>query len=194
MQVGPYSSDFVNKAIELANAGKYEEALIWLDKELEIDNNNLIALDCKSYLFNRLGRDKEALYCYEKARLLDPVSKQVPMGRTHLQDESYDTYFRQCILSGNCSIVQRDDHLGPPIPDKYVVYRAEDDSCQARLDAPDGRTIVYRFKQGSLFVVTPVLIRTFMSRTEVFEFEENPEDPEDKIHFSSSGQKSIFNM
>jgi len=65
-------NDFVDEGIDLADLGKYEEALKIFNKALEIDSKNLIALTNKANLLNRLYRYDEAIVICDEALEIEP--------------------------------------------------------------------------------------------------------------------------
>ena len=52
--------------------GKYQEAIPYYDKVLEIDPNNVNALSFKGLSLNRLGDYIEALKYFDKALIVNP--------------------------------------------------------------------------------------------------------------------------
>lgn len=60
------------KGTDLALEGKYEKARMALAQSLEIDPNNLAALNNLGLVMRKLGRDAEAIKAYQFALELDP--------------------------------------------------------------------------------------------------------------------------
>ena len=57
---------------ELLNEGKYDEAIVYYDKALEIKPNDVDALNNKGLALYNLERYEEAITYYEKALEIDP--------------------------------------------------------------------------------------------------------------------------
>ncbi len=62
-----------NKGFCLLKLEKYEEAIIWFDKALEINPQNYINLENKGFCFEKLGQVNEAIENYEKSLILRPI-------------------------------------------------------------------------------------------------------------------------
>jgi tetratricopeptide (TPR) repeat protein len=72
-QVGEKTAAFwISKGSSLANLGRREEAMNCLDRALEIDPRNLIALSNKGTVLIQLGRLAEAITCFDKVLAIDP--------------------------------------------------------------------------------------------------------------------------
>lgn len=63
-------SDNVNKAYEYTRDRKYEKALKYLDKALEIDSEYYVAYYCQAMIYEELELYTEALSCVNKAIIL----------------------------------------------------------------------------------------------------------------------------
>jgi serine/threonine protein kinase len=61
------------KGISLANRGRYQQALSYYDKALEIDQTYSIAWYNKGFALSNLSRHQEAIACYDKALEVNPV-------------------------------------------------------------------------------------------------------------------------
>ena len=61
-----------NKGISLDNLGKYNEAIEYYDKALEIDPENAEALNNKGVALDDLGKYNEAIEYYDKVLEIDP--------------------------------------------------------------------------------------------------------------------------
>jgi tetratricopeptide (TPR) repeat protein len=59
-----------NKGIALYGLGKYNEAIEYYDKSIEIDPNYALAWYNKGSALNKLGRHKEAKECHNKYKNL----------------------------------------------------------------------------------------------------------------------------
>jgi Flp pilus assembly protein TadD len=59
-----------NKAVALANLGRYEEAEEWFRQALDLDPRDTTALTNLGLTLNRLGREQDAMACFEKVREL----------------------------------------------------------------------------------------------------------------------------
>jgi tetratricopeptide (TPR) repeat protein len=71
----------LDKAKSLYLEGKYEEAITWIDKALEIDpgnaqvlNSKTLALYNKGLTLDNIGNHEEAITWYDKALEIDPVN------------------------------------------------------------------------------------------------------------------------
>lgn len=62
----------VEKGISLDELGKYEEAINWYDKALQIDPKDVYALHSKGVALANLGKYEEAITWYDKALAVDP--------------------------------------------------------------------------------------------------------------------------
>jgi tetratricopeptide (TPR) repeat protein len=51
----------------LDSLGRYEDAIIWFDKALEIEPNNELILNDKGFAITNLERYQEAITLYDKA-------------------------------------------------------------------------------------------------------------------------------
>ena len=63
-----------NKGVTLSNLGKYEEAITWFDKTLEINPHFVNAMYNKADALGELGKYEEALVWTDKALTLNPVT------------------------------------------------------------------------------------------------------------------------
>jgi Flp pilus assembly protein TadD len=59
-----------NKAVALANLGRYEEAEEWFRQALDLDPRDTTAWTNLGLTLNRLGREPEAMACFGKVREL----------------------------------------------------------------------------------------------------------------------------
>jgi len=66
------ASDLAKQCLELLNQSKYEDAISYCDKALEIDPNNIDALNNKAMALSDLGRYEEAISSYDRALEIDP--------------------------------------------------------------------------------------------------------------------------
>ena len=66
------ASDLTDKGISLADLGKYEEAIEWYDKALEIDSKYLHALIYKGLALKNLDKFEESIAWYDKALAIQP--------------------------------------------------------------------------------------------------------------------------
>jgi len=57
--------------------GKYNEALQYFNKALELDPNYVKALAGKGYTLDRLKEYDEALKCYDKALKIEPQNAEL---------------------------------------------------------------------------------------------------------------------
>ncbi len=60
------------KAWSLANINKNEEALTFVEKSLEIEPNNIAAMDTKGFILYNLGKYHESISWYDKALEINP--------------------------------------------------------------------------------------------------------------------------
>jgi tetratricopeptide (TPR) repeat protein len=64
--------DNVLKGNEHYYRNEYQEAIIWYDKAIQIDANNVDAWNNKGVVLDNLGKYTEAIECYDKAIEIDP--------------------------------------------------------------------------------------------------------------------------
>ena len=57
------------KGVVLHNLGQHEEAITWYDKVLEIDENDIIAINNKGNALANLGKCDEAITWFDKAAI-----------------------------------------------------------------------------------------------------------------------------
>ncbi len=78
--------------------GNYEEALVWYDKALELDPENLDTLICKGWALDKGGKYEESLKCYEKVLELAPefsdvwFNKGVALANLGKSEEAMECY------------------------------------------------------------------------------------------------------
>jgi len=65
-------SELVSKGYSLASLGRYEEAILYFDKVLEIDPHDANALNDKGSCLDELGRHEDALRCFDQALKIAP--------------------------------------------------------------------------------------------------------------------------
>jgi tetratricopeptide (TPR) repeat protein len=65
-------SEFIDKAESFYQKGKYEEAITWLDKALEIDPRSIAAVYNKGLALSLLGKYEEAITLYDKVLEIEP--------------------------------------------------------------------------------------------------------------------------
>src|SRR5688500_6608248 len=65
--------ELYNKGNELFNDGKYDEAITYYDKALEIDPNYVKALSNRGSALSTLERYEEAIMSYDKALEIEPT-------------------------------------------------------------------------------------------------------------------------
>lgn len=83
----------LNKIFMLGRADKNEEALVNLDKILEIDPGNIIAYYLKSVIYKKLGKFTEHSDYVEKARILSHIQRKEDIFSTLNQiDKCLETY------------------------------------------------------------------------------------------------------
>ena len=66
-----------SKALEAIEQDKYQEAIVYLDNVLDIDPDNVTALNKTGYSLNNLERYEEALGYYDKALAIEPNDTDV---------------------------------------------------------------------------------------------------------------------
>ena len=92
------SNIWINKGVELAEVGKYGEALECFDKALEIDNKYIYAWFCKGLALYGLGRKEEAIECYDKALEINPkdsvfwYNKGITLYKLGKKEEAIECY------------------------------------------------------------------------------------------------------
>ena len=65
---GPRMISFLNRqALELLKLGRIEDAIVYLDKILEIDEKNVMVLSMKGSILLRLGKTEDAITWCEVA-------------------------------------------------------------------------------------------------------------------------------
>jgi len=64
-------SNFVEKGMALFKSGKYDEAITFYDKALQLDANNISGLNNKATALDKLGRHIDALECINNALEID---------------------------------------------------------------------------------------------------------------------------
>jgi tetratricopeptide (TPR) repeat protein len=67
-----YASAWYNKGVALVDLGKYEEALVYFDKAIELNPNDAEVWDNKGIVLGYLGKHEEALVCFNKALEQNP--------------------------------------------------------------------------------------------------------------------------
>jgi tetratricopeptide (TPR) repeat protein len=65
----------VERGMTLYNESNYDEAIVWFDKALALDSNNIDALINKGRALFRLDRPDEAIVWFDKALEMDPNNK-----------------------------------------------------------------------------------------------------------------------
>ncbi len=75
--------EWSNKGISLGRLGRFEEALLCLDKALELDSQYNTAWINKGHSLNNLGRFEDALGCLDKALELDPNDAAAWINKGH---------------------------------------------------------------------------------------------------------------
>jgi tetratricopeptide (TPR) repeat protein/tRNA A-37 threonylcarbamoyl transferase component Bud32 len=65
-------SDFVNKGYSLSELGKKEEAIRLFDKVLELNPENIYALNNKAEVLSSVGKNSDAVYYCDQAIKIDP--------------------------------------------------------------------------------------------------------------------------
>ncbi|MDE1769032.1 MAG: tetratricopeptide repeat protein [Thaumarchaeota archaeon] len=58
--------------LEFAKIGKYEDAIIWYDKAIEINSNDDTLLDNKGIALSTLGKYEESIIWFDKALKINP--------------------------------------------------------------------------------------------------------------------------
>ena len=69
----------------LAILGKYEEAIIWYDKALALDPNDVVALNAKGAALFYLGKIQDALDSWNKTLTIDPTNQDALDAKSLLQ-------------------------------------------------------------------------------------------------------------
>jgi tetratricopeptide (TPR) repeat protein len=59
----------------LSEQGRYEEALVWIERAIEADPKDSVQWSRKGYALYRLGKLEEAITCYERVVELDPTNE-----------------------------------------------------------------------------------------------------------------------
>ena len=88
----------LQKGLELNNASKYDEAIPYFDKVLEIEPNNTKALILKGVMLGQLNQSQQAISYFDKVLEIDPknVAALSNKGSALLQNHQYNesiTYF-----------------------------------------------------------------------------------------------------
>ena len=65
--------EYGQEGATLLALGRYEEAIVYFDKALEIDPNDTMALYNKGTALLALGRSEEAIVCFDKAIQINPL-------------------------------------------------------------------------------------------------------------------------
>lgn len=74
-------SPFVDGATALAQEGLLEEALFYVNKELDKEPDNIKAMEIKAFLLNDLGRAPEALEYFDQVLAQQPDNAPILMGK-----------------------------------------------------------------------------------------------------------------
>lgn len=84
--------DFINRGVALYRSGRFEEALTWFDKALEINVRNAAALQYRGDALEKLERYEEALLAFNSAIDADPKSREAHYlkGRVLVALERYE--------------------------------------------------------------------------------------------------------
>ena len=62
-----------NEGFALRELGRYDEAINWFDKALEVDSKDVYALTNKGVALDKLGKKMEAFTWVDKALAIDPL-------------------------------------------------------------------------------------------------------------------------
>jgi len=87
-------NELIDKGVENFKLEKYDQALSYLDKALQIDPNNLRAQNAKGGVFIKIGKYEEALQYFENVLENDPNhlqalhNKIAVLGKLGLVDEA----------------------------------------------------------------------------------------------------------
>jgi tetratricopeptide (TPR) repeat protein len=93
-----YASVWYNKGVALVDLGKYEEALVYFDKAIELNPNDAEVWDNKGIALGHLGKHDEALACFNKALEQNPnnaevwYNKGVALDNLGKHEEALDCY------------------------------------------------------------------------------------------------------
>jgi len=68
----PDARDLSNRAVELAESGKYDEALALVNKGIKLDANNANSWYNKGIILFKMGRYQDALNSFAQAADIDP--------------------------------------------------------------------------------------------------------------------------
>ncbi len=66
------AEEFNNKGIDLYSMGRYDDAIKYFNRALEIDPSYIKALSNKGVVLNKLGRYEEAIKCFDKVIKVNP--------------------------------------------------------------------------------------------------------------------------
>jgi len=70
-------SDLIDKGLEAENATQYDEALSYFDRVLQIEPDNLQALNAKGVIFAKLGKYDDALSYFDRILEIEPDNVEV---------------------------------------------------------------------------------------------------------------------
>ena len=76
--------DILKKANEMYDAKRYHEALELYNRALDVDKNNVNALNNKGLCYDRIGKFEEAIKWYDKALEVDPKYPLAPITKVLL--------------------------------------------------------------------------------------------------------------
>jgi len=97
-QVLTNATTLIEKAVILNSLGRFDEAIVYLDKAMSIDPNNVRALINKGRSLSQLHRFEEAISNYDRALRIDPqntdayINKGLPLYNLGKNAEAI-TYF-----------------------------------------------------------------------------------------------------
>jgi len=78
-EVSTNIEDFIEMGIELDESEQYEEALIHFDKILELDPDNVGALNEKGVILLKLDQFEEAISYFDRALILEPQNREIQL-------------------------------------------------------------------------------------------------------------------